>query len=156
MATMNLFNMNIQPKEKLDFINQLSEQDVRTRVGSNIILRIIKETIGDRDRHYIKGERREGNNWNSNIEFIYEHQGKPYLCLYVQNTSTDSSTCVSFEEFNRKECYNGYCENINTNFRYSSTDIANVIKCILVDYVYYAQIEKGERKRQEIVDKLLH
>lgn len=156
MATMNLFDMNIQPKEKLDFINNLSAQDLRTRIGSNVILRIIKETIGDRDRHYIKSDRCVGNDWNSNIDFIYEHNGKPYLCLYVQNTSTDSSTCVSFEDFNRKEYYNGYCENINTNFTYSPSDIANVIKCILVDYIYYTQIEANERKQQEVVDKLLH
>lgn len=156
MATINLFDKNIQPQEKLDFINKLSAQDLRTRVGSNIILRIIKETIGDRDRHYIKSDRCAGNDWNSNIDFIYEHNGKPYLCLYVQNSSTDSSTCVSFEDFNRREYYNGYCENINTNFRYSPTEIANVIKCILIDYVYYSQIEANERKQQEVVDKLLH
>jgi hypothetical protein len=103
----------------------------------------------------INSDRRIGNDWNSTIEFIYEYNKKPYLCLYVQSSSTDSSTCVSFKEFTAGSTYNGYCRNLGKRFTYDAKDIANTIRCILKEFVYYKYIEKEEREKQEAIKNIM-
>lgn len=141
-------------EKKLEVIKATSDAEMHS-VRPETILRIYKECRGDRDRFYIDRQRARGNNWNSTIEFIYEYKNKPYLCLYVQSCSSDSSTCVSFSEFNGRS-YHGYCENLHMNFTYSSIDIADTIRCILEEYVYWKYIERVEREKRERIGRLLH
>lgn len=133
----------------------MSDEDVR-KATSATMLRIYKECRNGRDRFYIDSDRRAGNDWNSTIEFIYEWKGRAYLCLYVQNTSTDSSTTESYDTFNRGSRYEGYCEHLNKRFTYDAHDIANVVRCILMEYVYWKYIEKDERERAERIKKTLY
>ena len=143
------------PTKKLEVIKAMSDNDIR-KATSATILRIYKECKEkDRDRFYINSDRRAGNDWNSTIEFIYEYNGRAYVCLYVQNSSTDSSTTESYDRFNNANGYNGYCENLNKRFTYNAHNIANVIRCILSEYVYYKYIEKDERERAERIRKTL-
>ena len=141
-------------EKKLKVLDRLSGSELR-KVTNETMLRIYNECRGDRDRFYINSDRRAGNDWNSTIEFIYEYKGRAYVCLYVQNSSTDSSECVSYGEFNGSTKYRGYCDRLTMFFTYNSEDIANVIRCILKEYVYYKYIEKDERERAERIRKTL-
>ena len=143
------------PTEKLSAIQSLDDDAVR-RTPASAILRMYNERHGDRDRFYISPDRRKGNNWNSTIEFVFEHKGQPCLCLYVQSDSTDSSTCVSYDNFNSGNRYGGYCDNLHKSFSYDSSDIARTIRCILEDYIYWKYIEKDERERSENIRKVLY
>lgn len=142
-------------EKKLAVLDSLSDADIR-KATSATILRIYNECHGDRDRFYISSDRRAGNNWDSTIEFIYEWKGNAMICLYVQNSSTDSSECEYYNTFNSGNRYNGYCDHLNKRFTYDANDIANVIRCILKEYVYYTYIEKAERERKERIAKVLN
>ena len=154
-------------KKKLAVLDQLSKQELR-KVTDKTILRIYKECRGKDsdgkpyDKFYIKNDRRAGNClggsrfWNSTIEFVYEHRGKAYLCLYVQNCSTDTSECIMYDRFNGETEFRGFSDRLNTSFKYDSTDIANVIRCILKEFVYYKYIERAEREHKEKIAALLH
>ena len=142
-------------EKKLKVLDRLSGTELR-KVTNETMLRIYKECCEGRDRFYIKSDRRAGNDWNSTIEFIYEYKGRAYVCLYVQNSSTDSSECVSYGEFNGSAKYRGYCDRLTMFFTYNSEDIANVIRCILKEYVYWKYIEKDERERAERIRKTLY
>ena len=152
---------NTPAENKLHYINTLSKEEIR-KATNDTILRIYNECRGGRDKFYINSKRRAGNNlgssniWNSCIEFIYEYKGKAYINFYVQNTKTDWGESVSFDSFKRDSEYNGWCDYLNTRFRYDSTDVANVIRCILAEYVYYTEIEKTEREEQERLNSILH
>ena len=140
-------------EKKLEVINNLSVRDL-FNVTDATILRIYKECHGDRDRFYLNSERRAkaGNNWNSNIEFIYEYNGRPCVCLYIQNSSTDSSITKSFAEFKRGGTWYGH---IAGSYSYHTDDVARVIRGIIAEYVYWKYIEKAERERKERIAKVL-
>jgi len=156
-----------KPEKKLEVLDSLSGAELRNATNETI-LRIYKECRGKdsdgnpRDRFMIENDRRAGNRlggrgfWNSLIEFIYEYNGRAYIMFYVQNTKTDSSEGVSYTTFKSGAEYRGYCDYLGTYFRYDSNDIANVIRCILKEYVYYTYIEKPERERKERIAKVLH
>lgn len=147
-------------EKKLEVLDQLSGNDLR-KATNETILRIFKECRGKddngkpRDKFYINNDRRAGNClgggnfWNSTIEFISEYKGKAYIYFYVQNTKTDWGESESFDTFKSGTEYRGYSEHLGTSFRYDSNDIANVIRCILKEFVYYKYIEKTERERKE-------
>ena len=136
---------NTPSENKLHYIKTLSNEEILATTGGTI-LRIYNECHGDRDRFYIKPERRVGNNWNSTIEFIYEYQNKPCVCIYIQNSSTDSSITMSFAEFKRGGTWHGH---IAGSYTYQSDDVARTIRCILAEYVYYTDLEKEENLRKE-------
>jgi hypothetical protein len=146
-------------EKKLQVLDAMSDNDIR-KTSDATILRIYKECRGKdsdgkpNDRFWINCDRRAGNNWNSAIEFIYEHKGKAMVCLYVQNSSTDTSTCDSYANFNYGSRYNGSCR--LGSFTYDADEIADVIRCILKEFVYYKYIERAERERKERIAKVLH
>ena len=139
--------------KKLEVINSMSNEEIR-KTSESTILRIVKECKGNSDRFWIASDRRVGNNWNSTIEFVYEHNGHAWLCLYVQNSSTDSSTCVSYQVFNNVGNYEGYNENLRRHFTYEMRDKASVIRCILKEYIYWKYFEREEREKQEKAKKV--
>ena len=148
-------------ENKLHYIKTLSKEEIR-KATNDTILRIYNECRGGRDRFYINHDRRAGNNlggrniWNSTIEFIYEYNGKAYIMFYVQNSKTDTSESVLYNRFNAGAEFNGWCEYLNTRLKYDGTDIANVIRCILAEYVYYTEVEKAAREEQERLNSILH
>lgn len=152
---------NTPAENKLHYIKTLSKEEIR-KATNDTILRIYNECKGGRDRFYIDSSRRAGNNlggnniWNSNIEFIYEYNGMAYIMFYVQNSKTDTSESVLYNRFNAGAEFSGWCEYLNTRFKYDGTDIANVIRCILAEYVYYTEVEKAAREKQERLNSILH
>lgn len=146
-------------EKKLQVLDAMSDNDIR-KASDATILRIYKECRGKdsdgkpNDRFWIDNKRRAGNNRNSTIEFIYEYKGKAMVSLYVQNSSTDTSTCDYYANFNYGSRYNGSCR--LGSFTYDADEIAGVIRCILKEFVYYKYIERAERERREKVAALLH
>ena len=146
-------------EKKLQVLDAMSDNDIR-KASDATILRIYKECRGKdsdgkpNDRFWINCDRRAGNNWNSTIEFIYEYKGRAMVCLYVQNSSTDTSTCDSYANFNYGSRYNGSCS--LGSFTYDADEIAGVIRCILKEFVYYKYIERAEREHKEKIAALLH
>jgi hypothetical protein len=148
-------------EKKISVIDTLSDDEIR-KTAESTILRIFKECKGKdaegnpRDKFYISNKRAAGNNWNSTIEFIHEYNGRACIEFYVQNTKTDWGESVEYNTFNRATEYCGRCSYLGTTFRYNSKDIANVIRCILKEYIYYKYIEREERERREKIEKVLH
>ena len=167
------FNINefvfgrTKAEKKLEVLDNLSGNELR-KATNETILRIFKECRGKDsdgkpyDKFYIKNDRRAGNClggsrfWNSTIEFIHEYRGKACIEFYVQNCKTDWSESVDYDRFKANTEFRGYCDHLDTYFRYDSTDIANVIRCILKEFVYYKYIERAERERKERIAKVLH
>ena len=145
-------------EKKLEVLDAMSDIDIR-KVTDATILRIYKECRGKdsdgkpNDRFWVKSDRRVGNNWNSTIEFIYEYKGKACLCLYIQNTSTDSSITKSLDEFKRG---GSWCGSIRGTYTYSMEDVSRTLRCILKEFVYYKYIERAEREHKEKIAALLH
>ena len=145
---------NTNAEKKLQVINEMPASDIR-KATQLTILRIVKECMDkESKKFYIKGDRRAGNDWNSNIEYLYVNNERPILMLYVQGGNTDTSTPVSYSDFNYGAVYRGSCR-LGT-FSYAASDIAAVVRCILAEYVYYKWIEKEEREAQAKIDELLH
>lgn len=148
-------------EKKLEVLDQLSGNDLR-KATNETILRIFKECRGKddegkpRDKFYISNKRAAGNNWNSTIEFIHEYKGRACIEFYVQNTKTDWGESVEYNTFKSGTEFRGYCSYLSTSFRYNSDDIANVIRCILKEFVYYKYIERAEREHKEKIAALLH
>ena len=157
---MNMNNVNefifgrTRAEKKLQVLDSMSDADI-CKVSNASILRIYKECRGKdsdgkpNDRFWINSKRRVGNNWNSTIEFIHEYRGRACIEFYVQNTKTDWGESVEYNTFKSGTEFRGYSEHLGTSFRYDSNDIANVIRCILKEFVYYKYIEKAERERRE-------
>ena len=124
---------NTKAEEKLEVIKNLGIAGVR-RVSPATILRIINECKDDVGNFRINNDRRVGNNWNSTIEYLYVYKNRPILMLYVQGGNTDTSTSVGYDEFNSCNQYPGQCK--LGGITYDSDDIADVIRCILSEYVY--------------------
>jgi hypothetical protein len=161
------FNVNefifgrTKAEKKLEVLDNLSANDLRMATNDTI-LRIFKECRGKdddgkpRDKFYISNKRAAGNNWNSTIEFIHEYKGRACIEFYVQNTKTDWGESVEYNTFKSGTEFRGYCSHLGTSFRYDSNDIANVIRCILKEFVYWKYIERAEREHKEKIAALLN
>ena len=168
-----VFNVNefifgrTKAEKKLEVLDSLNGYELR-KATNDTMLRIYRECRGKdsdgkpNDRFWINNKRRAGNClggcnfWNSTIEFLHEHRGNACIMFYVQNTKTDGSESVRYDTFKSGSEYRGYCDYLDTYFRYDSDDIANVIRCILKEFVYYKYIERAARERREKIAKALH
>lgn len=154
MATINIQDFifgDMTPEKKLETINKIGDEQIR-RIKESTILRIIEECKNNNGEFRINLDRRAGNHWNSNIEYLYIYKGKAIIMFYVQDDSTDTSTSESYEVFNSKQTFRGHCR--LGSFQYNSSDIAEVIRCILAEYVYYTYIEKDEREMYRRLDSI--
>jgi hypothetical protein len=161
---MNMNNVNefifgrTRAEKKLQVLDSMSDADI-CKISNASIIRIYKECRGKdsdgkpNDRFWINSKRRVGNNWNSTIEFIYEYRGNACLCLYIQNSSTDSSIIKTLDEFKRGGTWYG---SISGSYTYRSEDIARTLRCILKEFVYWKYIEKAEREHKEKIASLQH
>jgi hypothetical protein len=154
MATINIQDFifgDMTPEKKLETINKIGDEQIR-RIKESTILRIIEGCKNNNGEFRINLDRRAGNHWNSNIEYLYIYKGKAIIMFYVQDDSTDTSTSESYEVFNSKQTFRGHCR--LGSFQYNSSDIAGVIRCILAEYVYYTYIEKDEREMYRRLDSI--
>lgn len=154
MATINIQDFifgDMTPEKKLEIINKIGDEQIR-RIKESTIIRIIEECKNNNGEFRINLDRRAGNHWNSTIEYLYIYKGKAIIMFYVQDDSTDTSTSESYEVFNSKQTFRGHCR--LGSFQYNSSDIAEVIRCILAEYVYYTYIEMDEREMYRRLDSI--
>jgi len=144
---------NTPAENILHYIKTASPQEIRKTTPATI-LRIISECKNDDGDFWIDSDRRAGNNWDSTIEHLYIYGNRPMLMFYVQGDKTDTSTSVSYTEFNSCNGYRGSCR--LGSFRYDADEVADVIRCILAEYVYYTYIEKADREQAQRIAKLLN
>ena len=93
---------------------------------------------------YIDGDRRKGNCWNSTIEGVDLIKGRIHLNIYIQYENTDTNSSEEFDKFfDRWNNYRGEIRRLDRYgngrtyyFNYDKSDKANVMKSILLDYVY--------------------
>lgn len=132
-----LFSKSLSYDEKVEFINNMSDTDLRG-VEISEFKEIVKAGGGEYEQFRINSEFREigSNHWNSTIEGAYLYKGYPYLFIYVQGGSTDTTMSEDYSKFFSGGDYRGYCERLNCYVTYTAKDKANVMKALLLGYVY--------------------
>ena len=146
-------NINIElfkkyaPKKKIEIIHLLTKEELLL-TDSLTIARIVKEAgvcfYKSRDKYlYIDREIQKGNDWNSSVEKVEVRKGICYINFYVQGDDTDTNISETYSNFARQCNYKGRCffpnrygDNVPCYFLYSIEDKANVIRSILLQYVY--------------------
>jgi len=141
------------PKRKLEIINNLTTAELLATTPETI-KRIAKETgrsIGkSRDKILrINRERQAGNDWNSTVEDVEFIKGNLYLNIYFQTDHTDTNISEKYATFMQGDQYHGkhyttnrYGDEVPNYFTYDRQDKANVIKSILLEYVYTKYADK--------------
>lgn len=137
-----------QPKKKIETIEALSVDELLS-VKEETVIKIVKEVgrrmYKSRDKQlYIDGDRRKGNNWNSTIEGVDLIKSRIHLNIYIQYENTDTNSSEEFVKFfNRWNNYRGEIQRSDRHgngrtyyFNYDKNEKANVMRSILLDYVY--------------------
>ena len=142
-----------QPQKKIDTINSLS-QDELLSTSETTVQRIVKEAgrkmWKTRDKELrISHDRRNGNAWNSTIECVDLIKKKLYIDLYVQFSNTDTTHSEEYDVFFARGNYRGeihrsdrYGNPRTYYFIYDKEAKANVMKSILLEYVYTKYADK--------------
>lgn len=144
------------PKNKIAMIESLNTEELMN-VKESTALRIVKE-VGKRmyktirKELYISRDRRAGNDWNAwVVGFYMGKDGQLYVNNYIQYSNTDTNDSVPFNTFFRKGEYMGTIEGCDmyANYRcyyykYNTEEKANVIKSLLLEYVYTKYKDKLE------------
>ena len=144
------------PKKKIEVVNGLSESELLA-VNPDTITRIVKETgYSYKNRSQskelrISRERRAGNDWNSEFEYVSIYKKKLYVGLYVQygDCDTDTTQGEDYNTFFRRGNYEGQIKGVdyrgNTKYyyyTYGMSDKAKCVKSILLEYLYTKYKEK--------------
>ena len=143
-----------QPKKKLEVIEALTTEELLS-VKEETVIKIVKEVgrrvYKSRDKQlYIDGDRRKGNGWNSTIEGVDLIKGRIHLNIYIQYENTDTNSSEEFDKFFDKwNCYRGEIRRLDRHgngrtyyFNYDKSDKAQVMKSILMEYVYSKYADK--------------
>ncbi len=146
-----------QPLKKIAIINGLKVDEL-WNTNKATIARIVREVGRNRYRSrdkelYISHDRRAGNNWNSTIERISLVKRVLFVDIYIQYDSTDTCTVETYEEFFMMRTYHGSIERDDWRgnprtyyFEYSVDEKAEVIRSILLEYVYTKYAEKLKKE----------
>ncbi len=155
--TTDIIFSRTSPLKKLEIIRNLKGTELWATPKSTIA-RIIKET--DRNRYksrdkelYIGHDRRASNHWNSTIERISLVKKALFVDIYIQYENTDTCTVETYEEFFQMRTYHGSIERSDWRgnprtyyFEYSIDEKAEVIRSILLEYVYTKYAEKLKKE----------
>lgn len=136
-----------QPKKKIETIKALSVDELLS-VRENTVKKIVKEVgrkmYKSRNKElYIDGDRRVGNSWNATVENVDLIKDKLYIGFYVQYENTDTNTSEEYDDFFNGRDFRGelrrsdrYGNGRTYYFCFDKSEKANVMKSILLDYVY--------------------
>ena len=146
-------NINVEifkrysPKKKIEIINKLTPAEL-SMVEYATLVRVVKEAGYGRDKSRSKDlnihpDRRKGNNWDSLVERLSWCNGKLYVDVYFQYENTDTTVCVIAQEFFSRGEYKGrvkrlnhHCDEQTYYFNYSEEEKREVMRSILLEYVY--------------------
>ena len=134
-------------------INKMSDSDV-IAYGKKHINGIMDDAANEYGQYRISNDRWKGNNWNSIVEGVYRNkEGKLFVDIYFQGGSTD---CNDSEYFNT---FFSSTSNVRVTSRigsatYSYSERADVMRSILIDYLYWKVIDRDKIERAEKIRKL--
>ena len=142
-----------QAFEQIENINKMSDGDV-IAYGKKHINGIMDDAANEYGQYRISNDRWKGNNWNSIVEGVYRSkEGKLFVDIYFQGGSTD---CNDSEYFNT---FFSSASNVRVTSRigsatYSYSERADVMRSILIDYLYRKVIDREKIERAEKIEKL--
>ena len=141
-----------QAFEQIEKINKMSDSDV-IAFGKKHVNGIMDDAANKYGWYRISSERRKGNNWNSLVEGVYRSNGKLFVDIYFQGDSTDCNDSEYFDTFFSS------ASNVRVTSRicsatYSYDERADVMRSILIDYLYWKVIDREKIERAEKIEKL--
>ena len=142
-----------QAFEQIENINKMSDGDV-IAYGKKHINGIMDDAANEYGQYRISNDRRKGNNWNSLVEGVYRNkEGKLFVDIYFQGDSTDCNDSEYFDTFFSS------ASNVRVTSRicsatYSYSERADVMRSILIDYLYRKVIDREKIERAEKIEKL--
>lgn len=142
-----------QAFKQIESINKMSDSDV-IAYGKKHINGIMDDAANEYGQYRISNDRWKGNNWNSIVEGVYRNkEGKLFVDIYFQGGSTD---CNDSEYFNT---FFSSTSNVRVTSRigsatYSYSERADVMRSILIDYLYWKVIDRDKIERAEKIRKL--
>ena len=141
-----------QAFKQIEKINKMSDSDV-IAYGKKHINGIMDDAANKDGQYRISNDRRKGNNWNSLVEGVYRSNGKLFVDIYFQDDSTDTNDSEYFDTFFSS------ASNVRVTSRigsatYSYSERADVMRSILIDYLYWKVIDRDKIERAEKVKKL--
>ena len=142
-----------QALELIETIKKMSDSEV-IAYGKRHINGIMDDAADKYGRYCINNERRKGNNWNSLVEGVYRNkEGKLFVDIYFQDDSTDTNDSEYFDKFFSS------ASNVRVTSRigsatYSYKERAEVMRSIVIDYIYWKVIDRDEIERAEKIKKL--
>ena len=142
-----------QAFEQIEKINKMSDSDV-IAFGKRHINGIMDDAANKYGQYYLSSDRKKGNNWNSHVEGLYRNkEGKLFVDIYFQDDSTDTNDSEYFDTFFSS------ASNVRVTSRigsatYSYDERADVMRSILIDYLYWKVIDREKIERAEKIEKL--
>jgi hypothetical protein len=141
-----------QAFELIETIKKMSDSDA-IAYGKKHIKGIMDDAADKYGWYRISHERRKGNNWNSLVEGVYRSNGKLFVDIYFQDDSTDTNDSEYFDTFFSS------ASNVRVTSRlgsavYSYDERAEVMRSIVIDYIYWKVIDREKIERAEKIEKL--
>lgn len=142
-----------QAFKQIENINKMSDSDV-IAYGKKHINGIMDDAANKDGQYRISNDRRKGNNWNSLVEGVYRSkQGKLFVDIYFQGDSTDWNDSEYFDTFFSSASNVRVASRIGSA-TYSYSERADVMRSILIDYLYWKVIDRDKIERAEKIKKL--
>ena len=142
-----------QAFELIETIKKMSDSEA-IAYGKKHIKGIMDDAADKYGRYRISNERRKGNNWNSLVEGVYRNEkGTLFVDIYFQDDSTDTNDSEYFDTFFSS------ASNVRVTSRlgsavYSYDERAEVMRSIVIDYIYWKVIDREKIERAEKIEKL--
>jgi hypothetical protein len=139
--------------ELIETIKKMSDSEA-IAYGKKHIKGIMDDAADKYGRYRISNERRKGNNWNSLVEGVYRNEkGTLFVDIYFQDDSTDTNDSEYFDTFFSS------ASNVRVTSRlgsavYSYDERAEVMRSIVIDYIYWKVIDREKIERAEKIEKL--
>ena len=141
-----------QAFEQIEKINKMSDSNV-IAYGKKHINGIMDDVANKDGQYHISNDRRKGNNWNSLVEGVYRSNGKLFVDIYFQGDSTDWNDSEYFDTFFSSASNVRVASRIGSA-TYSYSERADVMRSILIDYLYWKVIDRDKIERAEKIKKL--
>ena len=142
-----------QAFEQIEKINKMSDSDV-IAFGKKHVNGIMDDAANEYGQYRISNDRRKGNNWNSLVEGLYRNkEGKMFVDIYFQGDSTDCNDSEHFDTFFSSASNVRVASRIGSA-TYSYGERADVMRSILIDYLYWKVIDREKIERAEKIEKL--
>lgn len=142
-----------QAFELIETIKKMSDSEA-IAYGKKHINGIMDDAADKYGWYRISNERRKGNNWNSLVEGVYRNEkGTLFVDIYFQDDSTDCNDSERFDTFFSSASSVRVTSRI-CGATYTYDERAEVMRSIVIDYIYWKVIDREKIERAEKIEKL--